>query len=337
VRGAVLVTGASGVVGSALLPRLAGREVLCLQHRATIDQPGVEVVVGDITRPRWGLDDAAYAALAERVAVVVHSAAITDFTEARDAVFAVNVDGTANALRFATDAGARYLHVSTAFVTVHNDTESGWVSARHYLDSKRAGEELVRASSADAHIVRPSVVIGDSATGVTARFQGYHQMTKSVLREGMPIFVVDDDTRFDFVPSDLVAEVLAAAVQAPPPGRETWVTTGEDAWLVSDVLEVLVDVAAQAGRPVTAPRCIPTDMYERLVKPVFLDELPKRMRKRFEKVQALTPTILVPQTLPSSLAALGDHYGRPFGFDAEAALRASATFLLGETPAPVGT
>ena len=335
--GAVLVTGAAGVVGSALLPRLAGREVLCLQHRATIDQPGVEVVVGDIRRPRFGLTEAAYAALAERVAVVVHSAAITDFTEPRNAVFAVNVDGTANALRLAADAGARHLHVSTAFVTVHNDTESGWVSARHYLDSKRAGEELVRASDADAHIVRPSVVIGDSASGATARFQGYHQMTRSVFREAMPIFVVDEDTRFDFVPSDLVAAVLAAAVQAPPPGSETWVTTGADAWLVSDVLDVLVDVAAQAGRPVAAPRCIPTDMYERLVKPVFLDELPKRMRKRFEKVQALTPTILVPHTLPSSLAALGDHYGRAFAFDAEAALRASARFLLGATPAPVGT
>jgi nucleoside-diphosphate-sugar epimerase len=335
--GAVLVTGATGVVGSALLPRLAGHEVLCLQHRATVARPGVEVIAGDIRRPRFGLGDAAYAALAERVGVVVHSAAITDFTEAREAVFAVNVDGTAHALQLAADAGARHLQVSTAFVTVHNETESGWVSARHYLDSKRAAEELVSAAAADTHVIRPSVVIGDSATGATARLQGYHQMTKSVFREGMPIFVVDEDTRFDFVPSDLVADVLAAAVQAPPPGRESWVTTGEDAWLVSDVLDVLVDVAAQAGRPVAPPRLIGSDMYERLVKPVFLEELPKRTRRRFEKVQALTPTILVPHTLPSSLTALGEHYGRPFAFDAEATLRASARFLLGQTPAPVGT
>jgi len=332
-----LIIGATGVVGSALLPRLAGREVLCLQHRASIEQPGVEVVAGDIRRPRFGLGDAEYAALAERVSVVVHSAAITDFTEAREAVFAVNVDGTAHALQLAADAGARHLQVSTAFVTVHNETESGWVSARHYLDSKRASEELVRAARADTHIVRPSVVIGDSVTGATAHLQGYHRMTKSVFREGLPIFVVDEDTRFDFVPSDLVADVIAAAVQAPPPGRETWVTTGEDAWLVGDVLDVLVDVAAQAGRPVAPPRLVGTDMYERLVKPVFMEELPKRTRKRFEKVQALTPTILVPQTLPSSLAALGEHYGRPFTFDAEAALRASARFLLDGAPAPVRT
>lgn len=331
--GAVLVTGATGVVGSALLPQLEGRDVLCLQHREGIPpRPGVEVVVGDITRPRLGLDAAAYAALADRVEVVVHSAAITDFTEARETVFAVNVDGTANVLALARDAGARHLQVSTAFVTVHNETEAGWVSARHYLDSKRAGEELVLAAD-DAHVLRPSVVIGDSATGVAAHFQGYHQMVRSVLRETMPIFVVDEDTRLDFVPSDVVAAVLAAAVDAPPPGRETWVTAGADAWLVKDVVAVLLDVAERAGRPVAAPRLVSTDMYERLVKPVFLEELPKRTRKRFEKVQALSPTILVPHTLDSSLAALGAHYGRSFAFDAEAALRASASFLLDQTPA----
>jgi nucleoside-diphosphate-sugar epimerase len=335
VSGAVLVTGATGVVGTALLPRLAGREVLCLQHRATVDRPGVEVVAGDITRPRLGLGDAAYAALVERVDVVVHSAAITDFTEPREAVFAVNVEGTANALALAADAGARHLQVSTAFVTVHNETESGWVSARHYLDSKRAGEELVRASGVDAHIVRPSVVIGDSTTGATAHFQGYHQMTRSVFREGLPIFVADEDTRVDVVPSDLVADVLASAVAEPPPGPETWVTAGEDAWLVKDVLDVLVDVAAQAGRPVAPPRLVSTDMYERLVKPVFLEELPQRLRKRFEKVQALAPTIMVPHALPSSLAVLGEHYGRSFAFDIEAVLRASARFLLDQTPVRV--
>lgn len=332
--GAVLVTGATGVVGSALLDRLAGREVLCLQHRGAIDRPDVEVVRGDVTCPRFGLDQAAYAALCARVAVVVHSAAITDFTEPRDAVFAVNVGGTEQVLALCADAGARLVQLSTAFVTVVNDAEAGWVSARHYLDSKRAGEELVAAADVEAHVVRPSVVIGDSRTGVTAKLQGYHAMAKSVLREGMPIFVADEETRFDFVATDLVADVLAAAVDRPPAERVSWVTTGADAWRVSEVLDVIVDVAARAGRPVVTPRAIPTDMYERLVKPVFLEELPKRTRRRFEQVQALAPTILVPHTLPTSLPALRAHYGRSFPFDAEATLRASVGFLMAGTPAP---
>lgn len=325
--GAVLVTGGTGVIGSVLVPRLAPREVVCLQHRGTV--AGAEVVLGDVTRPRLGLEPDAYAALAERVSVVVHTAAITDFTEDRDDVFAVNVGGAERILAFARDAGARLVHCSTAFVTVHDDREHGWVSARHYLDAKRAGDELVLGSDVDAHVVRPSVVIGDGRTGAVAKLQGYHQMTRSILRAGLPVLVAEDDDRFDFVTTDLVADALVAMVDAPPPESVTWLTAGDEAWPIARVVDTIVEVAAGVGRPVDRPRIVDHDMLERLIRPVFFPALPRRTVRRFEQVMAFAPTVLVPGALPSSLPGLRAHYDLALPLDAGTALRASVAFLAG--------
>ena len=58
-RRTVLLTGASGVVGSALLRRLRDFDVVCLVHRSPVSgphvTPNVSTVAGDIARPMFGL------------------------------------------------------------------------------------------------------------------------------------------------------------------------------------------------------------------------------------------------------------------------------------------
>jgi nucleoside-diphosphate-sugar epimerase len=325
---AVLVTGATGVIGQPLLERLGeSAALICLQHRGAVDHPMAEVVHADVTRPRFGLDPAAYADLCERVGVVVNAAAITDFTEPRDEVFAVNVGGLGHALTFAADAGARVLQLSTAFVTVHNEVEAGWVSPRHYLDSKRAGDDLALSSDVDCHVLHPSVLIGDSRTGETTKLQGFHAMGRSLLRGRLPILVVDEGDRLDFVANDQVADILAAMVHSPPPGRESWITAGKDAWTVAELVGVFVEEAAAMGDPVDAPRLVTTDMLDRLIRPVFFEELPKRVIRRFEQVMSLAPTFIAPGVIDSTIGDLEAHYGRSFAIDREAAVRASARFL----------
>src|SRR6516164_8920420 len=78
-RRTVLLTGASGVVGSALLQRLRDLDVVCLVHRSPVCGPNVTTVRGDVARPMLGLDELAYAELAARVDAVIHCAAVTDF------------------------------------------------------------------------------------------------------------------------------------------------------------------------------------------------------------------------------------------------------------------
>src|SRR6516165_7615751 len=78
-RRTVLLTGASGVVGRALLQRLGDFSVVCLVHRSPVSGPNVTTVRGDIASPMLGLAEQAYAELAAKVDAVIHCAAITDF------------------------------------------------------------------------------------------------------------------------------------------------------------------------------------------------------------------------------------------------------------------
>src|SRR6516165_12577375 len=69
-RRTVLLTGASGVVGSALLRRLRDFDVVCLVHRSPVSGPNVTTVRGDISKPMLGLAGQAYAELAAKIDAV---------------------------------------------------------------------------------------------------------------------------------------------------------------------------------------------------------------------------------------------------------------------------
>ena len=81
-RRTILLTGASGVVGRALLPRLRDFDVICLVHRAPVSGPNVTTVPGDIARPMFGLAERVYGELAAKVDAIIHCAAVTDFNRA---------------------------------------------------------------------------------------------------------------------------------------------------------------------------------------------------------------------------------------------------------------
>src|SRR5205823_9561693 len=167
----VLVTGLTGVVGSALLPELAGHRILALTHSAE-PPAGVTAVRGDLTRPRLGLSPAAHRDLVRQVEVVVHAAAVTDFAADPAAIAELNVTGTARVLDLAAAAGAAVHYVSTAFVAragrSRADVRDAAANPAAYLASKRAAERLVREAGLPATILRPSVVLGHSRTGEIA-------------------------------------------------------------------------------------------------------------------------------------------------------------------------
>ena len=309
-RRTVLLTGASGVVGRALLQRLRDLDVVCLVHRSPVSEPNVTTVVGDVAEPMLGLAEQAHAELAARVDAVIHCAAVTDFNRT-DALEATNIAGTEHVAAFAAAAEAVLYHVSTAFVHTTVDGDRGR-TAIGYASSKLGAEQVVRSSGVPHVILRPSVVIGDSVTGEIAAFQGLHQVVAGIFAGIVPMIPFDPAWPIDFVPVDVVADVIACVVENRVSAGEFWISAGEKALRLDEGVAVVVEFARGLGVSVDVPRFVPPDMFDRLIGPVFLDALPGKIRRNVVRMLEFFTTYLQSgETKPSSLDQLVALGARP--------------------------
>jgi len=336
-RRTVLLTGASGVVGRALLPRLRDFDVVCLVHRSPVAGPDVTAVPGDIAEPMFGLAEQAYAELAARVDAVIHCAAVTDFNRTDGSLEATNVTGTGHVTAFAAAAGAVLYHVSTAFVDTTADGGRGR-TAVGYAASKSAAEQVVRSSGVPHVILRPSVVIGDSGTGEIAAFQGLHQVVAGLFAGIVPMIPFDPGWPIDFVPADVVADSIACVVENRVSAGEFWISAGEAALSLDEGFAVAVEFAHGLGVGIDMPRFVPPEMFDRLIGPVFLDALPGKIRRNVLRMLEFFTTYLQSgQTKPSSLDQLVALGARPLP-DQRESLRASLRYWAAQNGyAPAGT
>ena len=310
-RRAVLLTGASGVIGRALLERLRDVDVVCLVHRSPVSGPNVTTVPGDIAEPMLGLGEQAYVELAARVDAVIHCAAVTDFNRTDGSLEATNIAGTEQMAAFAAAAEAVLYHVSTAFVHTTVDGDRGR-TAIGYAASKSAAEEAVRSSGVPYVILRPSVVIGDSVTGEIAAFQGLHQVVAGLFAGMVPMIPFDPRWPINFVPADVVADTIACVVENRVNEGEFWISAGDEALTLDEGVAVVVEFARALGVSIDMPRFVPPEMFDRLIGPVFLDALPGKIRRNVLRMLEFFTTYLQSGlTKPSSLDQLVALGARP--------------------------
>jgi nucleoside-diphosphate-sugar epimerase len=339
-RRTVLLTGASGVVGQALLPRLrdGGADIVCLTHHSQVSGPGVSSVHGDVTQPHFGLAAGEWQRVVSSVDAVIHAAAVTQFNGTDAALQRTNVDGTGHALELAAVSGVPLYYVSSAYLHAREDGERGRTAVR-YAATKRAAEDLVRSSGVPHVIVRPSIVVGDSRTGVTSAFQGLHQVADGILRGIVPIIPFDGSWPIDIVPQDVVADAIATLVEQESVGGEWWLTAGAAAPSLAATVEVLLGVAAETGSPVSAPRFVDPETFDRLIAPVFMEALPAHVRKTVTRLLDFFAAYLaLEEAMPSDLPRLAE-LGVMRLPDSRESLRQSLRFWIeqtGASAAPAG-
>ncbi len=309
----IVLTGASGVVGQALLKEFENNRLICLVHRQPVAIPNGESVPCDVTQPRLGLAAGAYADLARRADCVIHAAAVTDWDQPRERLRTVNIEGTRNVLELARDAGAPLYHMSTSFIRAIADDAPVELDDSHiivdYVTSKRDTDQLVAESGVPATILRPTNLIGDSATGEIAQSQVVQLTAEFVCRGKVPLYPTRPGTLVDVVPQDLFAKAVRAIVDAEDVGSEYWLTYGAEALTVDDVMELCVEFMARIGRPIAPPRPVDAGDLDALHEEI--DALSPMVRVIFGKLVELAEGLAACGVFPSSLRELQARYGLP--------------------------
>lgn len=305
----IFLTGASGVIGQAMIKKMDARSVICLVRQTPVSHPGAMTVKGDISLPRFGLSSERWKDLAGRTDCVVHSAAVTDFHKPDDKVMKANVNSLENVFELAAAARAPLYHFSTAFVRPTKTASTNEELA--YAVSKREGERMVRESGLPHVIIRPSIVIGDSVSGAIARFQGFHNVLGGVLTGALPFVPASRAAFIDCVPQDVVADTVLALIEDAQMGGEHWITAGDSALTTTRICEILDKFVTGRGGSFTNPRFLPPDMIERLLLPVFLPALPIALQKRFARLHKISAYLLIEERFPSSLPELTARFALP--------------------------
>ena len=262
----VLLTGATGFLGAYILADLLGkrrnhvekvyvhvrandadsaqqrlRDALAgrgLWREAWEQEGRVQAVVGDLSKPHLGLNDADWAHLAKEVHVIVHNGALVHWVYPYSKLRAANVLSTMAVMRLANEGRPKSVAfvsstsaLDTEYYIRFSDTSAQGVLESDSLDgsasdlksgygqSKWVAERLLMAAASRglaAVIIRPGYVVGDSKTAVTNTDDFLFRLIKGSAQLGL---IPDMNNTINMVPVDHVARVTSlaglAAIQWP--------------------------------------------------------------------------------------------------------------------------
>jgi thioester reductase-like protein len=183
-----------------------------------------ETVSGDIGDPRLGLSEEGWGELAGRVREVWHLAAVYDLAVPEAVARRVNVDGTRHVLDFCAACRdfRRLCYVSTCYVAgdgtgrvLEGELDRGQGFKNHYESTKFEAELEVqrRWDRIPAVVFRPAVVVGDSRTGETDKYDGPYYFIRLMMHlpRLLPMLGIGrGGARLNVVPVDFV---IAAMVE----------------------------------------------------------------------------------------------------------------------------
>jgi thioester reductase-like protein len=315
----ILITGATGFVGVEVMARFlqrSRRHVIALV-RARDDahaserirsamgmafgdpdaHPGrVTAVAADIERPDLGLEPRRLDALAEQIDRVLHAAASVSFDLGLAESRGINVRGTQHMLDFADRTHRRgglerFTYVSTAYVAgthrgdfSEDDYDAGQGFRNPYERSKWESEGNVRAAAnrLPVQIARPSIIVGEQASGWTSAFNVLYGPIRALSTGAYRALPLDRRAPLDVVPIDYVADALFELISAGP--NETFhLVAGDRATTTGHVARITAERFHQPR-----PRIVSPAIY-RAAYPLLRRAAHGRQRRALEHTQVFIP------------------------------------------------
>jgi NAD(P)-dependent dehydrogenase (short-subunit alcohol dehydrogenase family) len=265
------VTGASGFIGKRLVKTLLARrgavvhflirpssqdKVAELLDYWGVDEKRARPVHGDLAQPRLGLTRAALKDLG-KVDHFFHLAAIYDLGADAESQIQVNIEGTRNAVTAANDmkAGCFQLVSSIAAAGLYEGVfrEDMFDEAENldhpYFQTKHESEKIVRREcKVPWRVYRPSLVVGDSATGEMDKIDGPYyffkliQRMRQMLPPWMPTIGVEGG-RINIVPVDFVVAAVDHIAHLKGHDGKAFHIVDPTPYRVGDILNIFAEAA----------------------------------------------------------------------------------------------
>ncbi|HEX8053973.1 MAG TPA: SDR family oxidoreductase [Thermoleophilaceae bacterium] len=245
----------------------------------------VEILEGDIADKSLGLTGEQRERLTAEVTVAYHLAAIYDLAVPSDIAQKVNVDGTGNVLDLLADCERleRHNYVSTAYVAgdrsghvYEHELVMGQGFKNHYESTKFQAEVWVRHSMdrIPTTIYRPAIVVGDSQTGETQKFDGPYYILRTIsralrMKSPIPLFG-KAGAPFNVVPVDFVVDALAAGASDPGSVGETLHLVDPDPITAAELARMLSrEYAGKEPGYKLPPKAVELSLHSKTVRKAF--------------------------------------------------------------------
>jgi uncharacterized protein YbjT (DUF2867 family) len=231
----LLLTGATGLVGSALLPRLiaSGRPVRCLvrdPRRLGAERVRVQIALGDLSDPP------SFRNALRGVDTVVHlAAAIRD--QPRGSIEELNAVATWRMVQAARKAGVgHFVFFSAQSASAHNRTR--------FMRAKALAERAVADSGVPHTIFAPSIVYAPGDVFLTL-------LERLAL---LPVVPISGSGRALFQPiwAQDVADCVMAALERPD-GAQRYELSGPETLSYDAIVEIVLRAAGRPRRLVHVP------------------------------------------------------------------------------------
>jgi thioester reductase-like protein len=274
---AYFVTGATGFIGRFLVAELLDHRegtIYCLCRAGSVDKlealkvrlgddDRIVPIIGDLSRPRLGVDDREIERLSGSIEHFFHLAAIYDLTADADSQRESNVEGTRHALQLAEALHAEHFHQVSSIAaaglykgvfTEDMFEEAQDVEHNPYYLTKHESEGVVRKeSNVPWRIYRPGVVVGHSQTGEIDKIDGPYYFFKALQRvrgltpswfRGIGI----EGGEINIVPVDYVAKAMDHIAHQPDLDGHAFHLTDPEPLTVGALMKALTK-AAKAPQP----------------------------------------------------------------------------------------
>ncbi|MEZ4630391.1 MAG: thioester reductase domain-containing protein [Deinococcales bacterium] len=247
----LLLTGASGYFGAYLLLELLNRteaDIYCLirassneeargrllsnlyQHKPQLDfnPKRLHALAGDLDKPHLGLDHHNYQRLASQIDAIYHAGALVNFAHSFNSLKKTNVEGLKEIFYFASQGKQKAVElISSLHIFSSNHLMGKGIIYEDeviekvpsliggYGQSRWVAEgiaKLARRQGLRVRIYRPSIIGGDSETGLSNEKDALCRLFKGCIQVGA---VPNLSASLNIVPADYAAKAVVALSMLP--------------------------------------------------------------------------------------------------------------------------